>query len=445
MRPPTARALVAFLAPLLVTPGGCGPASAPAPARNEPSASVPRVAVTTPERAAIRREVSQPGQIEALETTGIHAKLAGYVSQVAVDIGDRVTSGQVLAELDVPEMVAERAQKQAMVEQAEADRAQAEAAVAVAEAGIASARARQDEVRASIRRTDADVARWRAEYERIAQLVRESAVTGSLRDETRSKLQAAEAARDEAQAQARSAESAVAEAEAALAKARADVTAAAARVDVARAEARRVEALLSYTRITSPFDGVVTRRGVDTGHLTVPGGAGEPLFVVARTDRVRVSVGVPETDAPSVEPGDPATVRVQALGGRAFEGAVARTSYALDAATRTLRAEVDLANPDGLLRPGLYAYATLVADDHPDTLTIPRAALVREGGRSFCVVVADGRARRLPIQVGLADATRVEVLSGLDGGESVVAAHAESLADGQPVAVAEPEAANAKP
>ena len=288
---------------------------------------------------------------------------------LAVDIGDKVKKGQVLAELDVPEVEAELQQKRALVEQAEADRKQAEAAVRVAEAAVASAKAKGTEVQAGIRRTEADVARWQAEFGRIEQLVRESAVTRSLLDETRSKQSAAQAARDEVRAQVTSAEAAQVQAVAEADKARADVVSAAARVEVAKAEVRRVEAMVRYTKIEAPFDGVVTRRNFDTGHLTMPGASGDPLFVVARSDVVTVSVGVPEADAPLVGVGDAAEVRLQVLDGRTFEGKVTRTSWSLDPATRTLRAEIDLPNTDDALLPGLYAYATIIGEEHADALT----------------------------------------------------------------------------
>jgi hypothetical protein len=158
---------------------------------------------------------------------------------------------------------------------------------------------------------------------------------------------------------------------ASLDRARSDVVAAEAGISVARSDARRAEALLGYTRIVAPFDGVVTRRNVDAGHLTVPGGQGEPLFIVARSDLVTVTVGVPELFAAAVDPGDSARVRLQAIPGRTFEGKVTRTAYALDTKSRTLRVEIDLPNPVGKLHPGLYAYATIILDEHRDALTLP--------------------------------------------------------------------------
>lgn len=405
---------------------------------------VTRVEVVKPERANVRRTTEQPGQIEAYEVTPLFAKVSGYVQSWNVDIGARVRRGQPLAVLSVPELDAEAEQKQAAVEEAEAGRAQSKASEEVAAASLATAKARLAEARAGTRRAAADVARWQAEFRRVEQLFHERAQTGSLLDETRSKLRAAEAARDEVDAQVKTAEAAVRQGEAMLDKARADVTASAATVKHAGADAVRVRALRAYETIAAPYDGVVTGREVDVGDLTTPGTQGRPLFVVARDDRVRIVVAVPEMFATDVEPGDRATIRLQAAPGKDFQGKVTRTSWTLDTRSRTLRTEIDVPNPKGTLRPGLYAQATIVVEEHADALTVPASAVVRDGSRAYCVVVADGKAVRRPVTLGLEDGTRAEILSGLRGDQRVVKAYAASLADGQAVEVIAP-AALAKP
>jgi RND family efflux transporter MFP subunit len=156
------------------------------------------------------------------------------------------------------------------------------------------------------------------------------------------------------------------------------------------------------------------------------------------TREVTIAVDVPEAFAAEVNPGDRAAVKLQAMNGRVVEGKVSRISWALDPKTRTIRVEIDIPNPEGRLRPGLYAYATVVAEEHAAVLTVPSTAIVEEGGKARCVVVADGKAARRPVVLGLNDGTRAEVVSGLSGDESVVKANAVSLADGQPVQVVEP-------
>ena len=428
--------VAASLGVLAVLNAGCGQTAGVGTAKAAAASPAPIAKVTTvsPERMTIRRVTEQPGQIEAVEVTPMHAKLAGYVRTVSVDIGDRVRKGQVMAELRVPEVEADAKQKQALIGQAQAERKQAEATVEVARAGVATAEAKVSEIQAGIRRTEADVARWNSEFTRIEQLFREKAQTGSLLDETRNKRNAAEAAREEVLAQVKSAEAALAEAKALASKARAAVTTAASHIEVARFEAERAEAMASYMKIEAPYDGIVTRRKVDTGQLTTPGTTGEPLLVVARTETVTISVGVPETEAPFVHAGNPAQVRLLAVEGRTFAGKVTRTAWALESATRTLLAEIDLPNQDDALRPGLYAYATIIAEEHKNVLTLPATAINKDGGKSFCVVVEGSHARRREIKVGLTEGKRTEVVSGIAEGDAVVEANAGSLADGQPVA-----------
>jgi RND family efflux transporter MFP subunit len=394
---------------------------------------VTKVEVVRPERRSVQRTVGEPGQLEAYETTPVHAKLAGYVQSVSVDIGSEIKKGQVLAELWVPEVEADLQEKRAAIEQAIARRAQAESAVKVAESAVTSAEAKVSEVQAGVKRADADLARWQLEDRRVQQLFNERAQTGTLLDETHNKLQSAEAARDEVRAKVRSAEAALSEARSQLEKARADVLAAAAAIDVARSASRQAEAMLGYARIVAPFDGVITRRDVDTGHLTKPGSDATPLFVAARTDIVTISVAIPESYSTDVKPGDRALIKLDRLKGRMVEGRVTRTAWALDPKTRTIRAEIDIPNPGGNLRPGLYVYATVIVEEHRDVLTIPTTAIVQEQGRSFCVVVTDGKAVRKQIVAGLSDGTLTEVVSGLNGSEFVVKANSASLSDGQAV------------
>jgi RND family efflux transporter MFP subunit len=407
-----------------------------------PAQPVTRVEVVRPERQTVRRTVSEPGQLEAYETTPIHAKIAGYVRNVSVDIGSEIKKGQVLAEIWVPEVEADLGEKRAAVEQAQARKAQADAAVKVVQAAVASAEARVTEVQAGIKRADADLTRWQQEYGRVEQLFNARAQTGTLLDETRSKLRSAESFADEVRAKVKSAEAALSEARSERDKARSDVLAAAASIDVARSAALHAEAMLGYAKIEAPFDGTITRRNVDTGHLTRPGSDAPPLFVAVRTDVVTIAVDIPETYSTDVKPGDDALVKLQAMKRRTVPARVTRTAWALDPKTRTIRVEIDIPNPGGKLRPGLYAYATITVEEHEDVLTIPTTAVVPDQDKTFCVAVVDGKAVRKPIETGLSDGTLTEVVSGLDGSEFVVKANATSLSNGQPVKVQD-EAARA--
>jgi RND family efflux transporter MFP subunit len=394
-----------------------------------------RVDVVRPARHTVQRSVSEPGQLEGYEVTPIHAKIAGYVRNVSVDIGFTIKKGQVLAELWVPEIEADLQEKRVTIEQAVARKAQAEAAVKVAQAAVTSAEARITEAQAGVKRADADLTRWQLEDRRIQQLFNERAQTGTLLDETHYKLHSAEATLDEVQAKVKSAEAALAEARSELEKARSDVNAAAASIEVARSQTREAEAMLGYARIEAPFDGIITRRNVDTGHLTRPGADSAPLFVAARSDIVTIAVDIPETYSTDVNPGDRALIKLQAMKGRMVEGKVTRTAWALDPKTRTIRTEIDVPNPGAKLHPGLYTYVTVVVEERQDALTIPTTAVVQDQGKAFCVVVSDNKAQRRAIILGLSDGTRTEIASGLTGNELVVKANAASLSDGQAVAV----------
>ena len=428
---------------------GCGtptaPSSPPAGTPGEPTTRAPMVTVAAVSRTTLRRVTTQPGQVEPYEVTELHAKVAGFVERVHVDIGDSVKLGDLLAELALPEVAAERDQKTALVEQAAAELRQAEAHRKVAVANRAAAAARVDEVKAAITRADADVARRASELRRTEQLVAEGAVTEALADELRSIVAAARAQRDEISARIRSAEAAIAQTEAGIEQAESDIEAARARVEVAKADRATIEAILEYGRIVAPFDGTIRSRLIHPGYLTTPNGGGGPLFVVTRGDRLRVVVAVPEIDAAFINVGDPAEIRLQAMPGLVIDGTVARTAGSLDDATRTLRAEIDLDNrlsaapPEApaaspQLRPGLYATTTIIAETHPDTLTVPEAAIVRNpDGSAACFVVDNDRVTRRAVTTGLRENGIVEIVTGLEGTERVVTMGAASLTDGQRV------------
>jgi len=399
-----------------------------------------RVAAGRVERKTLTRTTSQPARIDAFEETPLLPKLAGFVAQVLVDIGDTVSKDQTLVELSIPELHDELKQKEALVALADAGIRQAEAAVQAATAAVETAAAKIQQMEAGVVRADAERARWQAEHARITELVAGRAVTEKLADETLHTMRSAEGGHQEAVAAVAAAMAARNEAETNVRQAEADQGAAAARLQLAQADLARTNTLIAYATIKAPFDGVVTHRNVATGHYVQPAGGGDakPLVVVARTDVVRVFLDVPELEAPLVDRGQnggAATVRVQSLAGMEFQGNVTRTSWSLDAANRTLRTEIDIPNPDGLLRPGMYATATIVLDQRTDALALPTSALVREGADTYCCSVESGSIRRQPIQLGLRFDKEVEIVSGLNAGQMIVLARAETLKHGQQVEV----------
>ena len=369
----------------------------------------------------------------------MHAKLSGYVKKWNVDIGARVKKDQELAVLGMPELEAEAQLKRAAVQEARARESQAQASLGVATASLASMRAKLAEVLAGVKRADADLARWQSEAQRVEQLFKEHALTGSLLDETRSKLKSSESARGEIEAQVQSAEAAVLQAKAQVEKAKSDVAAATAHIVSARADVDQTEAMLSYTRIVAPYEGVVVARTIDTGDLTEAGPGHQPLFTVARDDMVRIVVDSPELDAVHILAGATALVHIQAIPGRVFEGKVTRTSWSLDPRSRTLHTEIDVRNPDQTLRPGLYVHAVLKVVEHKNVLTVPTTAVGRLDDKPFCTLVRDGQAHRTPVVLGLQSNGRSEIVSGLAETDQVVATNPSTLAQGQPVQVIEAE------
>ncbi|MGE0758915.1 MAG: efflux RND transporter periplasmic adaptor subunit [Pirellulaceae bacterium] len=431
---------------------GCAPPTAAANASPELAPTKPalsadgaveRVTAAPPERKTMQLFTTQPGRIEAFESAPLFPKLAGYVESVLVDIGDAVKKDQVLLQLAIPELHDELEQREALVAQAEAEIQQAEAAAAAAEAAVHSAQARVAQAEASTGRTEAEYARWQSEHARIKDLAERGSVTPKLVDETLSQFRAAEAARVEVGAHVESARAGAQEAQARLATSRADIVAARAKLRVAQANRSQARTMLQYTTLRAPFAGVVTQRGVDTGHYVQPGGGQTtPLLTVERTDRLRVSVDVPELESPRVDAGsqaDTATIRVQALRNRSWDAKVARTGWSLDAVNRSLRTEFDVPNDEGLLRPGLYATVKILLERRAEVLTLPVTAVIIEGSQASCCVVDSGRIVRQPITLGLRSGDEVEITSGLEPAQVVVLARAEALRPGQAVEVIPPE------
>jgi multidrug efflux pump subunit AcrA (membrane-fusion protein) len=422
-----------WLVPLAVAAlldAGCNRRPSSPAADQKPAEKIAPLAVTTvnPKRADLHRAVSQPGFLQAYEATPIFAKLEAYVGKWHYDIGAEVKEGQVLADLDIPEMDVELAQKKGLVRKAQATLSSAQAKVKAVEAGVL--------------RADADLKRWKLEQTRQARMVRQGTLDQQSVDVVNAQVETARAALAEAQAE--------------VARATADVDVAKKDIVVAQANRDYVATLLKYAKVRAPFAGRVTRRNVDTGNFVRPakGPDEKPLFVVERNDRLRIVVSVPEVDAVWVHKGAPATIRIQALPGLTITGKVARTSWSLDQTARTLRAEIDLKNPAGKFRPHMYAYVTITGvRDH--VWTLPASAVVTQGDvtqgyQSFCYRVEDGKVRRTPVEVGARAGDLVEVLKkqvapkkpakdaawkDFTGKEVIVRGDADKLTDGQEVRI----------
>jgi multidrug efflux pump subunit AcrA (membrane-fusion protein) len=439
--------LSAALAMLAAGAGGCGRSTATA----APSRTVetpPVVETIRPTCETVAQVGEQPGQIEADEEAPLHARVSGYVKAWFVDIGDIVKKDQLLAELSVPELDQELRRKEAALLLARAETVRAERAQDAAQANVERAGAAVSQAEAVNARTEANRQRWDAEYRRARRLRPGGVITGSEFDATQDHYHTATAAMAESKAAL-----ALARAEhkarlADLAQAEANVKVALAKQRVAEADRDRLAEMVRFARITAPFDGVVTRRGIETGQLVQPpaGTPGSPLFTVVRTHRVRIMVDVPESAAVHVHKDMKADVRVGALGQRVLVGEVTRTTWALDTRTRTLRTQVELDNPEGLLRPGMFVSVRLTMK-RPGTLLVPATAVYRTNDeRAYVVCVENGRAVRTHVQVGERYRARVELLrkeglsSGgpagwvaLTGKEEIIASNPAAYDDGQAV------------
>lgn len=440
---------------------GCGPTADSAAGKKESAATdaggVPLVRVTPvkPQRKTLVRRVEQPGRIEAFEETPLFAKVTGYVSRIHVDIGDRVAgpkidekgkvveAGQVLAELTIPELEEELKQKQALVVQSAAESKQAEAAIKVADSMRTSARARVAEAQAAVERHQANYNRWKSELARITELADKGAVTKKLVDESENNFRAADAARSEAAAKIRSAEAGYSEAEALVEKAHSDLDAAKAKQLVAQADEQRAATLLGYATIRAPYDGTITERNIDTGHLVyaATGTGGKPLFVVVTSDVLRIFMDVPEADAVLTKEKAEVKIRIPSSPGEAFTGTITRTAWVLDAGTRTLRAEIDLDNQHGRLRPGMYVTADLKVAERPDAWALPKTAIISSDGQNACLTIdSSGMIKKTPIVTGIRAGDDVEIVSGLTGDEQVIGVNPAAFREGQQVEVVPPAA-----
>ena len=215
--------------------------------------------------------------------------------------------------------------------------------------------------------------------------------------------------------------------------------------DAARANVERLTALRRYGTVTAPFAGVVTARNVDVGSLVSAGaGAGaRPLFTLAQADTVRILTSVPQSAAPAVRVGQAAEVTVQELGGEPFRGRVTRTAQALDPATRTLPVEIQVANRDGRLLPGMYAQVALTLTRAQPPLLVPANTLIIRADGPQVATVVDGRIRVARVRLGRDFGTEVEVLDGVAPHALLVVNPGDEVTDGAAVRVAPRSAASA--
>jgi len=330
--------------------------------------AVPTVTVVSPVPGQAAGGLLLQAEVKPWLETPIYARANGYLKRWLVDLGARVEAGQLLGEIETPELDQE-------LERARHELAQAEAALALAKT-IA---------------------------QRSAKLVDSGGVS---RDEY-----------DQDQA---------------------GVALKSAAADAARAGVRRLEELHAFAQLTAPFTGRITARKTDVGDLIVAG-SGKELFRLAQTDRLRVRVRVPQTQALAIEPGQTAELLVPELPGRVFPAKVGRTAGAISADSRTLLVELDVDNSGGELLAGSFAQVRFAGIQDTATLTLPSNTLLfRAAGPQVGVVLTDGTVQLRSVKLGRDFGKTIEILAGVSPTDRVILNPSDALADGVSVRIAEP-------
>jgi RND family efflux transporter MFP subunit len=350
--------------------------------------SAPPVSVQLPVLQQSANEIVIPGNMQAYTMAPIYARTTGYVKAWYHDIGSHVSKGELLAVIETPELDQQLAQ---------------------AKADLATAQSN-----ATIAKTTAD---------RYKDLISQDAVSQQDTDNMTSQLEA------------RSTE-----------------------VNAAVANVQRLEELQSFERIEAPFDGVITARNIDVGQLitstgsTITSGAGmvsgnKEILDISAIRTLRVYVNVPQVYAPDAKNGVTASLTLPQYPGRKFEGRLVRSSDAVDPATRTLLAEVDVDNRTGELLPGSYTEVHLHTANPAPALVVPVSALIlATDGLHVATVDANGIAHMAHVIAGRDMGSTVEILNGLKPGQPVIANPPDSLTDGEKVNVVNPDvSAGAKP
>ncbi len=385
----------------------------------------PVVHIIRPELRKIVRIVGQPSIIETREQSSVFLEVAAYIENWNVDIGDRVDKGDTLAILYVPEMV--------------------------------------KETRAILDKYEAEVERWDSEVKRLEHELERGIVDPQILLELTNQLKASVAARAAAAATVSRATTVALWRESSLEKDKPEVEIDEVDLSVAVSVAKRTEAWVGCLKLRAPVDGVVVARNANTFDFVRPATGdptamehsphvshrttAAPICVIGRLDTVRISVDIPEQDASYVQAGTKATVVPEAYSEEPIVGKVAHTSRTLNIKNRTLRAEIDLANPKSQLLPGMYVYAKVIIE-RPNVRALPLEALSYRGKKTYCWQHENGKAKRTEVRTGVSDGKYIEItrlqrpsLEGGDswtpvsGAEEVILGNLSVLADGGPVEV----------
>lgn len=337
------------------------------------------------------------GEFKPFQDVDVHAKVAGYIKVIHVDVGDHVKVGQTLAVLEIPELAAELAGADASVRRSKEEIRRAEGDLSRAQSAHAAAHSAHE--------------RLKQAAEARAGLVAQQEIDDSLAKDLESEAQ--------------------------VSSSRAALSAAQQQLQVAEANQRQYSALSDYSRIVAPFSGVVTARYADTGALIAAGTSNSaqsmPIVRLAEISKLRLVLPIPESVAAQIHLGDPVKARVQALN-QDFVGKVSRFADSLDRQTRTMETEIDFENRNGRLIPGMYAETQLFLSEKKDALTIPLQAVTRNGDDATVLAVnLQNIIEERHVKLGLEDSVRVEVLSGLTDKDRVVIGNRSQFRVGQKV------------
>jgi RND family efflux transporter MFP subunit len=355
-------------------------------ARTEKSdeTSIRPVAIALAEFTPISNTVTLSGEFRPFQEVDVHAKVAGYIRKIYVDVGDHVKTGQTLAILEVPEL--------------DAQLQGADAAIRRSKDAVRRAKGDLDRAESMHHATHLDYARLKQASEARPGLIAEQELDNAMAKdkEGEAQISADEAALSEAQNQ----------------------------LDVSFAEQKQLSAMSDYARIVAPFNGVITKRGADTGALVQAGTSSnaqaQPVVSVAQTDLFRLTLPVPESAVPMIRLGTTVTVHVQALN-RDFEGKVARFADAVNQETRTMHTEVDVHNADGTIVGGMYAEVALTLAKKVNVLAVPIQAVNRNGSETTVLLVnSQDRLEERAVGLGMEGVNQVEIVSGLDPKDRVV-------------------------
>ena len=355
-------------------------------------------AVTRVQRGSIAQSLTIAGAFKPFQEIDVHAKVAGYIKTIYVDVGTHVKDGQTLAILEVPELTAELAGADAAVRRSQQEIRRAQGDVERAKSGHSAVHAM---------------------YKRLEGASREKAGLVAQQE-----IDNAQAKDLEGEAQISSAEASLSAAQQAL--------------EVAEANQKQYAALTNYMRITAPFTGVVTARYADTGALIAAGTSSStqslPVVRLAQVSKLRLVLPIPESLAAQIHLGDPVKVHVQASN-QDIVGKVSRFAQSLDLQTRTMETEIDFENTAEKLLPGMYAETVLQLSDREDVLVVPMEAVVQNAGEARILVVnGQNIVEERKVKLGTQGKSKAEVLSGLTDGERIIVGNQSQFRNGEKVA-----------